>query len=179
MPAPKKVFLLPAELRKELDARLVRSGFAGHEGLAAWLKSQGYEISRGTVGRYALGFKRRLAAIRMATEQARAVVEASPDQDNTVNDALMRLVQERLFRMLVDLQEIDVADATPELLAKLARSIAELGRASVSQKRWAEQMRAQAERKLEMRAEAAKRKGGAHDLEVFERARELVRGVLP
>ncbi len=52
--------------------------------------------------------------------------------DGAVNDALVRLTQEKLFTVLVDL-EVDPADVD---IAKLAKAVAELGKASVAQKRW-------------------------------------------
>jgi len=88
--------------------------------------------------RYGQGFEERLAALKMASEQARAVVTAAPDEEGAVNEALMRLVQEHLFKLLMS--EGDQID-----LPKVARAVAELGRASVVQKKWQTEVRGKAE----------------------------------
>jgi hypothetical protein len=71
----------------------------------------------------------------MASEQARSVV---PDEEGAVNEALMRLVQEHLFKLLMS--EGDQID-----LPKVARAVTELGRASVVQKKWQAEVRGKAE----------------------------------
>lgn len=88
---------------------------------------------------YGQEFEDRLSAARLSTEQARAVVAASPDEDNSVNDALIRLVQERLFTLLVD------ANAAKIDLPKMARAVADLGRTSISQRKYMAEVKAKVE----------------------------------
>lgn len=138
MPPRSKVLQLPDEVKSQLDRRLVDQGFADYEALSAWLSEQGFEISKSAVHRYGTAFERRLAQLRLATEQARAVVEASPDEAGATNEALIRLMQERLFGVLLDL---DVEDIDEKKIAALTRSVADLARASVTQKRYEQQVR--------------------------------------
>ena len=105
-----------------------------------------------------------LDTLKLVTEQARAVVESAPDREGAVNDALVRLVQEKLFGVLIDL---DPAVIKKEKLSYLAKAIADLGRASVLQKQWmakiAERTQAAAEQ-----AVTVARKGGLSELAVEE-----------
>lgn len=147
---------LPPEVQKDLDGRLVSGGFSDYAGLAAWLSEQGFEISKSALHRYGSKFEQRMAQLKTATSQAKAIVDASPDDENAVSDALMRLVQEKLFQLLV---EADVDPEEPINLAKVARAVADLGRTTITQKKWQAEFRA----KIEAAAatvETIARKGG-------------------
>jgi hypothetical protein len=149
MPRRSKVEQLPPEIKAWLDQALVQNNFSQYELLSAELKKRGCEISKTGLHRYGQDFEERLKTLRLVTEQARAVVQASPDEDGAVNDALVRLTQEKMFGILM---EINV-DPDSVDLAKLARAVAELGKASVAQKRW------QMEARKSALAEAAKEAG--------------------
>ena len=149
MPPRSKVEQLPPEVKAWLDQALVQSNFSQYTLLSAELKKRGCEISKTGLHRYGQDFEDRLKTLRMVTEQARAVVQASPDDDGAVNDALVRLTQEKMFGILMELE----VDPTSIDLTKLARAVAELGKASVAQKRW------QMEARKSALAEAAKEAG--------------------
>lgn len=133
----KVITALPKELRDELDQKLVGGSFSDYRGLEAWLATQGFRISRGSLLRYGSAFERRIKTISLATQQARALAEASPDREGSMTDALARLVQEKLFSVLVEAEDLEDGQLT-----RFARAIADLGRATISQKRWQEEMRA-------------------------------------
>ena len=149
MPRRSKVEQLPPQIKVWLDQALVQSNFSQYELLSAELKKRGCEISKTGLHRYGQDFEERLKTLRMVTEQARAVVQASPDDDGAVNDALVRLTQEKMFGILMAL-EVDPKSID---LTKLARAVAELGKASVAQKRW------QIEARKSALADAAKEAG--------------------
>lgn len=133
MPKRSKVDTLPRELKEWLDAELVKRGFADYVALAADLQAQGADVSKSSLHRYGSKFEERMAQLKVSTEQARAVVAASPDDEGAMNEALIRLTQDKLFGVLVEL-EVDPASVN---LSKLTKSIADLARSSVGQKRWA------------------------------------------
>lgn len=135
MPPRSKIHQLPAEVKAWLDSTLAENNFSGYEQLADELSARGYDISKSAVHRYGQDFEARLSALKMASEQARAVVQAAPDDEGNVNEALMRLVQEHLFKMLM-------AEDGKFDLPKMAKAVAELGRASVTQKKFAIEERA-------------------------------------
>jgi hypothetical protein len=130
-----KIKKLPRPVREELDRRLVEQGFAGYRGLEAWLFARGYQITKSALQRYGANFESSLAGIKLATEQAKAIISASPDDEATVNDALVRLVQSKLHNLLI---EVDLDEPN---LARIARAVADLGRATIGQKKWAQEMR--------------------------------------
>jgi iron-sulfur cluster repair protein YtfE (RIC family) len=130
MPPRSKVASLPAEVKAWLDQALAENNFSDYEALSDELAGRGFAISKSALHRYGQNFEERLSALRLASEQARAVVAAAPDEEGAVNEALMRLVQEHLFKLLMSEEgKID--------LPKVAKAVAELGRASVVQKKWA------------------------------------------
>ncbi|HSX60254.1 MAG TPA: DUF3486 family protein [Tahibacter sp.] len=133
MPIRPKVEQLPEEVRAELEQRLIANAFSGYGDLAAWLTENGFEISRSSLHRWGERFEERVRAVKIASEQSRALVEASPDDAGTMNEALMRLAQEKMFTLLVDLQvDPDEIDVT-----KLFKTIAEMSKAVVNHKRYA------------------------------------------
>ena len=125
---------MPDEVRQELEKRLIQGGFAGYVELAEWLNEQGFEISKSSVGRYGKNFKNRLQALKVATDQAKAIVEASEDDAGAMNDAIIRLVQTKTFELLVEL-EADNKD-----LPRIGQMVAKLAQAAVRQKKWQQEM---------------------------------------
>lgn len=166
MPPRSKVAALPAEVKAWLDQSLVENNFSGYELLSGELESRGYSIGKSALHRYGTEFEDKLSALKMASEQARAVVQAAPDEEGAVNEALMRLVQEHLFKLLMsDGNQID--------LPKVAKAVAELGRASVVQKKWQAEFREKAEAAA-ARVEKIAKKGGLNSATVDEIRREIL-----
>lgn len=166
MPKRSKVCELPSEVKAWLDAALVQNGFGGYEALSAALAERGFTIGKSTLHRYGQAFEQRLAAIKTASEQARAVVAAAPDDEGAVGEALLRLVQEQLFQLLM------AGDGTVDI-AKVARAVAELGRASVTQKKWLTEVRERARAAAAAAEHIATRAGLSADA-----VRELRREIL-
>ena len=102
-----KVTALPMELREQLDQKLIAGSFSDYKGLEAWLGEQGFRISRGSLQRYGSAFERKMKTISIATKQAHALAEASPDREGAMTDALVRLVQEKIFSVLVEAEDIE------------------------------------------------------------------------
>jgi hypothetical protein len=152
MPKRSAVEALPKAVKEWLDRSLVDGNFSGYEKLSAELKSRGIELSKSAIHRYGSAFEQRLSALKIASEQARAVVAAAPDEEGAVNEALMRMVQEHLFRLLMSEDgEFD--------LPKVARAVADLGRATVNQKKWQAEVREKTRAAADAVSQVAK-KGG-------------------
>lgn len=161
-----KVAALPAGVKAWLDKALADNNFSDYEALADELSGRGFAISKSALHRYGQNFEERLSALKMASEQARAVVAAAPDEEGAVNEALMRLVQEHLFKLLMsEGGQID--------LPKVAKAVAELGRASVVQKKWQSEVRTKAEAAASQVEKIAK-KGGLDADTVAEIRREIL-----
>ncbi|EEG08968.1 DUF3486 family protein [Pseudogulbenkiania ferrooxidans] len=168
MPPRSKITALPPEVKAWLDSALVDGDFSDYEALAAELRSRGFDISKSAIHRYGQAFEDRLSALKVASQQARAVVEAAPDNEGAVNEALMRLVQEKLFQLLMAQEgQID--------LPKIAKAVAELGKASVVQKKWQAEVREKA-RAVADAAESLASKGGLTGATV-QQIRKMILGI--
>jgi uncharacterized protein DUF3486 len=154
-----KIKRLPPELRAEFERRLIEGSFSDYRGLSRWLNGHGYYISHASLHTHGKALERKLEVLKLATEQARAVVDASGGADDTVNEGLMRLVQGDLFRVLVELKE---ADPQKIDINALARNVASICRSSVHMRRAAEEMRSGIGRRVlaaERKVVAAARRG--------------------
>lgn len=143
-----KVHKLPPELKEWLDNELIARGFGDYVQLAADLKARGADVSKSTLQRYGSPFEQRLAQLKLANEQARALVDAAPDEEDKLGAAVMRMTQEKIFKLLIDL-DIDPKNVD---VNKLFKNAAEIGKASVTHKRFSMEARAaieaEARRKL-------------------------------
>src|SRR5262249_44580796 len=92
-----RISALPRAVRDELNRRLLKGNLSSYSSLSQWLKDQGYQISPRSLAKYGNKLERRLETVKMATEQARAVVDMTEGDDATLNEALLRLVQQHLF----------------------------------------------------------------------------------
>lgn len=133
-----KISKLPKPVKDWLDGALIQNGFGEYELLSAELKTRGFDLSKSAIHRYGQEFEVRLSSLRIASEQAKAIVQASPDDEGAVSEALMRLVQEKLFQTLVKVQ---TDPAIPISVTGAAKAVAGLARATVTQKKWQAEVR--------------------------------------
>ena len=137
MATPSKIDLLDDELLSELNGRIKANGFGGYRELSDWLSGKGLQISKTTLAKHGKSFKDRLERLREATQQAKFLAQEFPDDDGSMNAALLREYQGKLFIAMEDM-EIDASSMDPN---KLGRVIADLSRASVSQNKFAKDIR--------------------------------------
>lgn len=128
-----KIFDLPEPTRAELDARLIKGGFRGYVDLEKWLSAQGYEVSKSAIHRYGSKLDQRISELTRSTAQAKALVAAAPDDSADMSEALMRLMQEKLFTLLMEM-DVDPEQAS---LGAIAKAMAPLARASIALKQHA------------------------------------------
>lgn len=149
MPRRSKVLLLPRPVRSELESEMVRRGFAGYSELTAWLRREGHAVSESTLQRHGARLGRRIEQVRIATEQAQALIAGSPDDEGAVSEAALRIVQQRMFDLLLAAEEGDLKS-----VSAAARAMAEATKAASA-------VRAERRRIAEAAAEAAQRVAGA------------------
>ncbi len=137
MPSRSKIALLPEDIRSELERRLITSGFSNYDAIAQWLREQDVDISRAAVHRFGKDFAAKCEAIKMATEQAKTIVSVVGDDEGNMNEALIRLIQQLSFDILIKNQDADIAS----LLPKMGVMVAKLSRASVDQKKYMAEVR--------------------------------------
>ncbi|WP_027360383.1 DUF3486 family protein [Desulforegula conservatrix] len=172
MPSPSGVEKLPKEIKEWLDITLVDSNFSGYKQLEEELRERGFQISKSAIHRYGQNFEKRLSVVKMATEQAKAIVENTSDDEGAMSEALMRLVQEKIFTVLMDFEP---DSEKPIKLDSLAKAVAELGRASVTQKKYAAEVRKKTEETAASVVQTA-RKGGLSD-ETVEQIKRQILGI--
>jgi len=149
MPPPRKIDLLPEDVRQELDGLIIGNGFGGYTGLSQWLAAKGFEISKTAVGAYGQKLERRLAAVKASTDAARMIAAAAPDDADDRSNAIISLVQTEMFDALLCLQEATDEDLEPgervAIISNAAKHVATLSRASVNRHKWAVEIRAKME----------------------------------
>ncbi len=181
MPARNKVTSLPKPVRDWLETALVEGNFSGYELLAAELKKKGYDIGKSSLHRHGEKIEKRLSAIKASTEAAKLIVASTADAEDARSEALISLTQHELFEALVNLKDADEADDPKDrvaLLAKAGKGIADVVRASLSQKKFSSQVRTEA------KAEAAKavdviaaKKGSGLSRETADEIKKAILGV--
>ncbi|MGH7840115.1 MAG: phage protein Gp27 family protein [Candidatus Binataceae bacterium] len=168
---------LPRALRDELEKRLVDNSFTGYDELTKWLNGLGYRISRGALNRYGRQFEGKLEVVTRATAQARVLTEPVAGDDATATDRLVRLVQQRLFSVLIETER-----PIPEIdLARLARTIGDLSRTTISQRRWlaeAQDRLAQQQEVAQTKLAELERTGGLSDA-TAQYMRDVLLGINP
>lgn len=155
MPPRGKVDSLPKEVRAWLDKALIEGNFSGYELLAAELKAKGCDISRSGVHRYGKEFAERIEGIKKSTEMAKMLASEAGDDEGALNDALVRILQDKLFNIVMEMK-IDPAKIN---VASLSKSIADLARASISQKKFMAEVRAKSKATAEDVVKEVKKAG--------------------
>lgn len=172
---------LPDDVRRWLDRTLADGNFSGYERLEELLRERGYVISKSAIHRYGAKLERKLAAIKSATEAAKLMADATPDDQDARSEALTAMIQVELFDALVNLQEATDGEIDPvvrtKMLSAAAKNIATLTRASVNLKKFqveANQRAAEAAIKAAEKALAA----GGDRAALLKRIREEVYGIV-
>ena len=167
---------LPDEIKTELDLRLADTANT-YEEIAAWLKSEGYEISKSAIGRYSIRSTQaaqRVAETLQRTQAIAQAVEAHPDLDYT--KAASMVLMDGLMQRVSTAED----DFSSMPLDKAGRLIASLSRNATYEKRVRQDMKKKAElafEQMEVERMAAIKQhpelvGELHD--VLTRAREQV-----
>ena len=106
---------LPDDIKGQLDVKLSDTTNT-YEELSAWLKSEGYEISKSAIGRYAIRTTQaaqRVAETIQRTQAIAQAVEAHPDLDYTkaASMVLMDGLMQRVSTAEDDFQEMPLDKA--------------------------------------------------------------------
>lgn len=141
MGARSKVVQLPVQVKAWLDQELHRRRFADYEELAELLAERGYKIGKSSVHRYGKALEQRQAAIKAAVDGAKTLVAATGDDQDAMGQALIALVQQKLFDLLLAVEETKIE---PAKMSKLTLAVSRLSRASVNQKKWSIEAREKA-----------------------------------
>jgi hypothetical protein len=94
--------MLPPEVRKELEHRIVERAFSGYEELAEWLQAQGYHIAHDSIQRYGWRLRQKIDMMERLAEDAKAIAAATAHAGESIVDATIQLIHQRVFSMLLD-----------------------------------------------------------------------------
>ncbi|NCJ06664.1 DUF3486 family protein [Synechococcales cyanobacterium C] len=170
-----KINQLPPHIKAEVDQRLITGGFANYRDLVDWInerlagEGRVLRLSLAGVHRYGQGLEEEVAALRLATEQAKAIVEATPDEEGAMAEALLRLNQQKLFKALLNYSGGEEMD-----LSKLTRAIADLNRSAISVKKYAAEVKEKLSAKF---AALEKQQGQGFDQATLQRVRQEIYGI--
>ncbi len=100
-----KIDALPDEIREQIDDMIIDTNNTYQE-IADWVTGQGYEVSKSSVGRYAIrttGATQRLIEAQKQTEALVGVIKKNPDIDYT--DAGLMMLMDGLVKKLSTAEE--------------------------------------------------------------------------
>ena len=171
MPARSTIVHLPPEDRAWLVGRLRDGGFSGYleltDELNERLQARGLElrVSKSSLHRFGQDFEVRIEAFQRTTEMGKIIMREFGDDEGAINDAVIRLVQDRLFGLVMAEGE----GLSVKSLGLIAHAVADLARASVVQKRFAQAVRERTSVATERVEQIAKKEG------LSDEARDLIR----
>lgn len=143
MAARSKVKALPKAVRDWLDQTLAEGSYSGYDAITAELKGRGFDLSRSSVHRYGSELEKTMALAKATVDQARAVVQASPDEDDAMTAAIMRLTQQHTLQLLMAMK-FDPANAEAVDMNKLTLQVSRLVRSSLPLKNYQREQRERA-----------------------------------
>jgi len=151
-PRSKIITVLPPHIRKQVERRMLAKRFSDYEGLAESVRQQGYDISDDSLWRYGKVLKQEFTAARLTLLQARMLAAQAPDHKGRLTQALLQVVQQKLFLVLAETDDTNRAE-----IAQLVHAVADLSRVCVSFQQWSAESRRQkkARRRFQDRAFAA------------------------
>ncbi len=155
MPSRSAIAQLPEKVRAELDQRLHASNFSDYEGLAGWLQSQGYEISKSSVHRYGSKLEERMEMLRLSTQGAMQMKSVLGDDDAVVAEMSLQLAQGLIFDLMVERG----ADLEAKEIGMITRALADASRAGVGVKKFQAEVKAKAEAAATETAEILRSEG--------------------
>ena len=174
-----KITQLPNDAKQWLDQALIDGNFSAYQALVAALKEIGYSISKSAIHRYGKTIEDKMAAIKASTEAAKMIAEGLQDDEDSRSGAVIAMVQSEIFNALLAL-EASNQSANPEerlkTLASAAKSIADITRASISNKKYAADIKAKVEAKFN-ELEQRNSKSQGFDTEMFKRIKQEVYGL--
>lgn len=175
MPPKSKIYALPAAVQAWLDETLAANGGQQFKALEKTLAGKGFKISDSALQRYhANDLEPRLKALKLATESARTVAAAMGENDGTMLDAMTGLCQERVFNLLLTISPDEVDGA---IIAKLARAISDLARASINVKKYVSEARSKALKDAVQAVESEAKRQGASAISIDALRAAIMQGL--
>lgn len=124
-----KIDTLPEEVREAVN-KLLTDGFT-YQQIADYLRKMGHEVGTSSVGRYSREFLARLERLKVAKDQARAIVQEMGDGPATeMHEAANQLAVQMVMETLMEVTSLE-----GEKVADLLKALAQLERSAVSREK--------------------------------------------
>ena len=122
-----KVYSLPLPLRTEVDVRLMDTSIT-YTDISAWLLEEGHEVSKSTIGRYALETKKLASRLIETQTRVRELVKVAKhhqQDDESLTEGALQIAVGKLSEKIALIEE-ELDDLEPEkaidLMIKLSRA---------------------------------------------------------
>lgn len=172
---------LPEALQSRIDSLIRDERFANYGALAErvneLLAAEGYEqrLSRSALHRHGQKLKRIIERVRASHEAAKLIEEAFPEDEEKLQQATVRLVQERLFSVLMEMEGSSDNPISAKDLAAIGRAVSDVTRASIGDRKYRAEVKARAEAAATDAKELAS--SGGLSTEAAEQIQKLILGV--
>lgn len=130
---------LPKDLRRQLDERLVASGFSGYEGLADWLAEEGFKIGKSSIHRHGQELEEQHSEAMSDARALLALTRAAGDMGDVGSEiarTAATILQTDIVRTVLDIRREEDPAKRATLLAKLTKAQADIGRMSIAAEKW-------------------------------------------
>ncbi|MEX0271197.1 DUF3486 family protein [Leptolyngbyaceae cyanobacterium UHCC 1019] len=167
---------LPPEAQAGIDKILREGRFANYSELTdkvnGYLAEQGFEVEfkRSTLHRHGQKLQEIIESVKQSHEAAVYVMEAFPEDQEKISQATIRLVQDRLFTLLLECGENQIGSRE---LSAIGRAVADITRANIGERKYQEGVRAKAETAASETAEILKAQGISEETAAQIRAKFL------
>jgi hypothetical protein len=160
---------LPPEVVEAVNRKLVE-GYT-YQQVTDWLNQLGHEVGKSSVARYGKDFLARLERLRVAKEQARAIVEETDRPATEMHEAANRLAVHLIMETLMQVNSLD-----GERLSELLKALAQLERSAVSREHLKLEYKKKVQQAVSRIEEAAQARG--LDPETLRVIKEQVYGII-
>ncbi len=174
---------LPVAIQTDINKLFKERNFADFDSLTIEinriLEQSGFEVkfSRSTLHRQASKLKKILDEIKETQETSAYLMEAFPDEDKKTSQATLRLLQDSIFQLMMQIRDVDDPDLSvsskANLLKKISEALTGATRADVQVSKYRDEIRAKIEAKF---ADIAPRNG--MDMETVRTIREEIYGLI-
>jgi len=175
---------LPEALKTQIHKLFKEKNFADFDGatteINAILEQGGYEVtlSRSVVHRQAQKLKKILDGIRDTQEASKFIMEAFPDEDKTTSQANLRMLNDSLFKLQIEVSELNGDEkmtpyAKSNILRNIGEALTKITRADVAVSKYKNELKEKLDAKF---GEISPRTG--IDMETLRVIREEIYGIV-
>lgn len=175
---PSIIDQLPAADRAWLENLIRERNFSSYREIEDLAKDRGLQVDHVQIWRHAQKIRKTIQMVEAAVDIATHLSDTlGQDAADTLSQANIGLAQAVIYQRLQTLNDPD-SEASNKDVAAMMRATAEISKASVNQKKWAEQVREKMDAKLKTLEQEATGPAPKLDAATLRRVREEVYGLV-